>query len=188
MLDFCYHIKSFGEIIVKITRREHVFDGDLEQYIKDPVLRQLMARRGVLNKVDFDCELKDLLHYKDLKNIEIAQKLIADAICNQEHILIAGDYDVDGLTGTALGKRALALLGAKFISVYVPSRYEGGYGLNIEAIKKYVENKQVSFIITVDNGVSCNEAVEYAEQQGIKVVITDHHENSRGVAKSVMYC
>lgn len=184
MLDFCYHIKSFGEIIVKITRREHVFDGDLEQYIKDPVLRQLMARRGVLNKVDFDCELKDLLHYKDLKNIEIAQKLIADAICNQEHILIAGDYDVDGLTGTALGKRALALLGAKFISVYVPSRYEGGYGLNIEAIKKYVENKQVSFIITVDNGVSCNEAVEYAEQQGIKVVITDHHETQEVLPKA----
>mgnify|MGYP000072785631 FL=1 len=161
---------------MKITRREHVSDKDLEPYIQDPVLRQLLARRGVNNRADCECELKDLLHYKDLKNIEKAQKLIADAIINDEHILIAGDYDVDGLTGTALGVRALKLLGAKHISSYVPSRYEGGYGLSIEAIERYVKEQKITFIITVDNGVSCNEAIEYAKSQGLLVVVTDHHE------------
>ncbi len=161
---------------MKITRREHVADESLEPYIQDPVLRQLLARRGVSNQADSECLLRDLLHYKDLKNIDKAKKLIADAIMDDEHILIAGDYDVDGLTGTALGKRALNLLGAKNVSVYVPSRYEGGYGLSIEAIEQYVKEQHVSFIITVDNGVSCNEAIEYAKSLGIKVVVTDHHE------------
>ena len=91
---------------MKITRREHVADESLEPYIQDPVLRQLLARRGVSNQADSECLLRDLLHYKDLKNIDKAKKLIADAIMDDEHILIAGDYDVDALTVTALGKTA----------------------------------------------------------------------------------
>jgi len=160
---------------VKIVRRDFVDDSHLENYISDPVIRQILAKRGIKTEQDITCQLSDIYHYKDLHDIEKASSIIADAIIRQDPILVAGDYDVDGITGTALGVRALKDLGAGAVSYYVPSRYEGGYGVSSEAVDKAIE-QGVKLLLTVDNGVSCKESIDYAKSRGLKVVITDHHE------------
>ena len=160
---------------MKLIRRENVDDRHLEAYIHDPIIRQILARRGIQNEKDINCQLSDIYHYKDLHDIDKASSIIADAIEQSHPILVAGDYDVDGITGTALGVRALKALGAKIVTYYVPSRYEGGYGVSNEAVDKALE-QGVRLILTVDNGVSCKESIDYAKAKGLKVVITDHHE------------
>ena len=160
---------------LKIVRRKHVDDSQLAPYIPDPLLRQILASRGIRRREDIDCDIKELLHYRDLKDIDRASKLLADAIEKGERILVAGDYDVDGITGTAVGVRGLKALGAMMVDYFVPSRYDGGYGLSVNVVEKYAE-LGVSLILTVDNGISCNEAIARAKELGLTVVVTDHHE------------
>ncbi|MGN0902958.1 MAG: DHH family phosphoesterase, partial [Succinivibrio sp.] len=160
---------------MKIIRREIVDDTHLTDIVSDPVIRQILARRGLKTTADVTCDLAEIHHYRDLHDIEKASSIIADAIVNGDPILVAGDYDVDGITGTALGVRGLYDLGAKDVTYYVPSRYEGGYGISQDAVDKAVEHG-VKLIVTVDNGVSCKESIDYAKQKNLKVVITDHHE------------
>lgn len=160
---------------MKIVRRGVIDDSHLEPFIPDPVIRQILARRGIKTEQDVACKLCDIFHYKDFHDIEKASSIIADSIINQEPILVAGDYDVDGITGTALGVRGLKDLGAKDVTYYVPSRYEGGYGVSEDAVDNAIAHG-VKLILTVDNGVSCKESIDYAKSRGLKVVITDHHE------------
>jgi len=160
---------------VNIVRRESVDDRHLQDCVADPVIRQILARRGVESESEVNCKLSDMLHYKDMQDIDKASTLLADAIEKHWNILVAGDYDVDGITGTALGVRGLKELGAGTVTYYVPSRYEGGYGVSEEAVDEAINNG-VSLILTVDNGVSCKDSIEYAKNKGLKVVITDHHE------------
>lgn len=160
---------------MKIVRRGVIDDSHLEPYIPDPVIRQILARRGIKTEQDVACKLCDIFHYKDFHDIEKASSIIADTIINQETILVAGDYDVDGITGTALGVRGLKDLGASDVTYYVPSRYEGGYGVSEDAVDNAIAHG-VKLILTVDNGVSCKESIDYAKSRGLKVVITDHHE------------
>lgn len=150
-------------------------DAHLEAYVENPVLRQILASRGVRDAVELKCALADLLHYASLKNIDKAAEVIAAAVREGEPILVAGDYDVDGLTGTALGVKILRAFGAAKVSFSVPSRYEGGYGLSEEVVQRAI-SEGVKLIITVDNGISCHQAAQSALKAGIKLVITDHHE------------
>lgn len=160
---------------MKIIRRQSLNDSHLEPYVPDPVIRQILVRRGVNTKSDVTCDLSEIHHYRDLNGIDKARVIIGDAIMRGDPILVAGDYDVDGITGTALGVRCLYDLGAAKVLYFVPSRYEGGYGISSEAVDSAYEGG-VKLILTVDNGVSCKESVDYAKQKGLKVVITDHHE------------
>ena len=119
------------------------------------------------------------------------------AIKNKEKIVVFGDYDVDGICGTAILWETLNSLGAK-VMPYIPHRIDEGYGLSIAGIKNVILNlfqdpkgqskemlKQVQhdkskkLIITVDNGIVANKAVEFANNQGIDVIITDHHVPSK---------
>ena len=160
---------------MKLIRRTNVDDSHLKEYVQDPIIRQILARRGIQSQSDILCNLSDIHHFKDLHDIDKASSLLAEAIEHKHPILVAGDYDVDGITGTALGVRGLKDLGAESVSYYVPSRYEGGYGVSTEAVDKAIE-QGVKLILTVDNGVSCKESIDYAKGRGLKVVITDHHE------------
>jgi len=98
---------------------------------------------------------------------------IKQAIKTNERIIIFGDYDVDGITGTAILFRILQNLGAR-VSCRIPHRENDGYGLSTKYIDECNE-KKVSLFITVDNGISCNEQITYAKNMGIDVIITDHH-------------
>ena len=108
-----------------------------------------------------------------LKDMDKATGVIADSICNGEKIAIYGDYDVDGITSTAIFVKYLRGLGVD-VSWHLPTREGEGYGLNVAAVEQIAQSG-VGLMITVDCGISGNEEVEKAKQLGLKVVITDHH-------------
>lgn len=161
---------------MRIVRRETADDSQLLD-IADPAVRQILASRGINSVSDASCELKDLLHFKSLPDIQKAASRIADAVEQDESILVFGDYDVDGMTGAALGVRALRAIGCKNDKVIckVPSRYDGGYGLSVAEVDKAAE-QGINLILTVDNGIGCIEAASHAAELDISLVITDHHE------------
>lgn len=99
---------------------------------------------------------------------------LQEAAFGGEKIVVYGDYDMDGVTSTAIMVEALEVLGAD-VTAYIPNRFSDGYGPNVAAYQKLIADG-AQLIVTVDNGVSGNEAVEYAMAQGIDVIITDHHE------------
>lgn len=162
---------------MKILHRPNVADSYLSQFIPDPIMRQILAVRGVKGAADLDISIKGLLPPTNMQDCAKAADIIAHAVMRQEHIMISGDYDIDGMSGTALGVRCLTAFGLpeEKISYYVPSRYDDGYGLNEQVVDHAILNG-VQLIVTVDNGISANVAVAYAKDKGLKVVVTDHHE------------
>lgn len=99
---------------------------------------------------------------------------LTEAAFGGEKIVVYGDYDLDGVTSTAIMVEALEVLGAD-VTAYIPNRFSDGYGPNIDAYKRLIDDG-AQVIVTVDNGVSGHEAVAYAMNQGVDVIITDHHE------------
>ncbi len=118
--------------------------------------------------------LKDLYSPYELRGIKKAVARINKAIKNNEKIIIYGDYDVDGITSTAL----LYTILSKFtdnLGCYIPNRLEEGYDLNKEACD-YAKGKNVSLMITVDCGISAIVEAEHLKELGIDLIIVDHHE------------
>ncbi|WNL44497.1 single-stranded-DNA-specific exonuclease RecJ [Dyella sp. BiH032] len=138
-----------------------------------PVLRQVYAARGVLTPVDADHRLARMLAPHQLGGMERAVELLAEAIRADWRILIAGDYDCDGATGTAVAVRGLRLLGARDVAYAVPNRFIHGYGLSPALVESLQPSPQL--IVTVDNGVASVAGVATAQALGIRVIVTDHH-------------
>lgn len=114
--------------------------------------------------------MPDPLHLLDMeKGVEI----IADSVINKEKIVIFGDYDVDGATSSAILKRFFALLGVE-ASIYIPDRITEGYGPSVKAFSALKE-QGADLIITVDCGTASVEAIEYGVNNGLKVIVVDHH-------------
>jgi len=111
-----------------------------------------------------------------MRGIEQAGQLIEQAISNDLHICIVGDFDADGITSTALMLMALRELGGQNVSWYINSRFDLGYGFQVGTIDEILLQGPVDLIITVDNGITSFDAVQKAKELGIQVVITDHHE------------
>jgi len=109
-----------------------------------------------------------------LADMDKAVSRILAAVDNRERIAIYGDYDVDGMTSCVLLARWLRSHGADY-EIYIPGRFDEGYGLNITAIDQ-LKARGVDLIITVDCGVTAIEEARYAQDLGIGLVITDHHE------------
>ena len=139
-----------------------------------PILSSIYHARGIESVEELHYELKGLLPYHRLFDIEKAATIIADAIMQQERILIVGDFDADGATSTALAIRALRQFGAHEACYLVPNRFEYGYGLTPEIVE-VARHMQPHLLITVDNGISSLAGVKAAKEAGIKVVVTDHH-------------
>ncbi|MBI5199260.1 MAG: single-stranded-DNA-specific exonuclease RecJ [Nitrospirae bacterium] len=119
--------------------------------------------------------LDNLLDPFLMNDMEKAAIRIKAAIENREKILIYGDYDVDGITGTALLLSILSRLNAN-VTYYIPHRLKEGYGLNVETIKRLkTQDSGLKLIVTVDCGTSSFEEVNLAKSLGIDVIITDHH-------------
>ena len=100
--------------------------------------------------------------------------LLADAVMKGQNILIVGDFDADGATGSALGILALKAMGATAVDFLVPNRFEYGYGLT-PAIVEVAKTYHPDLLVTVDNGISSIDGVESAKAADMKVLITDHH-------------
>jgi single-stranded-DNA-specific exonuclease len=109
-----------------------------------------------------------------LKNMQQAVTLVMQAIQEQKSIVVHGDYDLDGISGTALLYCALSRLGAK-VQTYLPSRFEHGYGLNSTTVQQFAQDG-VQVLITVDTGISAIEEIALARSKGMQVVVLDHHQ------------
>jgi single-stranded-DNA-specific exonuclease len=145
----------------------------LEQQGLHPLLARLYAARGVKDKAELDYELKSLLPPNTLTHATDAAHILADAIEAEASLLIIGDYDCDGATATAVGMRALKMLGAN-VNFLLPDRFKLGYGLSPEIVDLAAQQSP-DLIITVDNGIASIEGVTRAHELGIAVLITDHH-------------
>ena len=138
-----------------------------------PVLARVLAARGIKDGNELDDSLTKLAPLETLKNCKQAGELLADAIANDENILIVADYDADGATAAAITILFLRRIGIN-VEYFVPNRFEHGYGLTPEIVD-IVAKKQTDLIITVDNGIASITGVDRAKELGIKVLITDHH-------------
>ena len=151
----------------------------LEELHLDSHLAPLLWERQVRTKEElhafFSPSLSSLHDPYLLYDMEKTIQRIQSAVENNETILIYGDYDADGITSTTVMKEAIELIGGN-VSYYLPNRFEDGYGPNIDKYRYFIEEEQVQLIVTVDNGVSGHEAIAYAKEKGIDVIVTDHHE------------
>jgi single-stranded-DNA-specific exonuclease len=147
-----------------------------------PLLAHLLLKRGISTAEEargfLSCDLSYLHDPFLLKDMDKAVARIRSAVKNKESILIYGDYDVDGLTATALLFLTLKGYGAR-LSYYIPDRVKEGYGLNLEALKK-AKDKGVDLVIAVDCGITAVEEASYLKKHNIGCVVLDHHQPPEG--------
>ena len=160
-----------------LERRTSHFSSDQLPLDLHPVLRRIYLARGVNTAIELELPLAQLAP-PTLSNLQHAAELLAEAILQQQHIIIVGDFDADGATGTAVAIKGLRLLGAHNVSYCVPNRFNFGYGLTpplVDAIVDPNNYQRPDLIITVDNGISSISGVAHANSLGIPTIITDHH-------------
>lgn len=138
------------------------------------LLRQILARRGVTTTEQLDLRLQRLPHFAELHHAERAAQRLLEAIEQQQHICICGDFDADGATSTALMVSVLRAMGAKQVSYCVPNRFTDGYGLSPNVVA-YAKQLGAQLLVTVDSGISCHAGVTAANDAGLDVIVTDHH-------------
>lgn len=148
----------------------------------NPVMQQLLANRGLhdvesvekfLNP-NYDTDLHDPFLLTDM---ERAVERVLRAMRENEHIVIYTDYDCDGIPGGVLLHDFFTAIGYTNFENYIPHRHDEGYGFNADSIPKFKE-RDAKLIITVDCGITDHDAVERANELGIDVIVTDHHEPS----------
>ena len=149
----------------------------VKSIVKDDLLAKVLCNRGVVDADEVIDYLNDdytkIYRTDGLPDMDVAREIIKDAIDNHKKIRVVGDYDSDGIMSTTLLLRSLKSFGAE-ASFEVPDRKQDGYGINKRIVDGCIKD-DVSVIITCDNGVSAFEAVKYAKDNGIKVIVTDHH-------------
>lgn len=165
---------SIHSRVRKIHRRNRAISDELLNAALHPVLKRVYANRDINSLDEIDYSLDRLIGYQQLKGIDAAAGVVAEAITEGRRILIVGDYDADGATSTALVVRALNGFGAANVSYLVPNRFEYGYGLTPEIVE-VAAGYSPDLLITVDNGISSVEGVKAAHRHGFRVVVTDHH-------------
>ena len=157
-----------------------------EQYEVPTILAMLLDIRGYVSEE----EIETLLYQREMisdpflmKDMDIAIQRIQKAIDTFEKIAIYGDYDADGITATAILYSYLGTVGADVV-YYIPQREGEGYGMNISAVETLAE-KGINLIITVDNGIASVEEVKRANELGMDVVVTDHHQPHEELPEAV---
>lgn len=143
-----------------------------------PVVKKILAQKGLFS----EAEIKDFLSPSEanfydpflLHDMNKALERIYQAVENNEQITVYGDYDADGITSTTIMYETLSQLGAN-VNYYIPNRFKEGYGPNQEAFERIIQ-AGTTLMITVDNGVSGNGAIDRANELNCDVIVTDHHE------------
>ncbi|PIU08918.1 MAG: single-stranded-DNA-specific exonuclease RecJ [Candidatus Moranbacteria bacterium CG_4_8_14_3_um_filter_34_16] len=171
-------MSEIKKTIWKIKKKETEFS---EEILKDYSLAvlNLLKHRDISEKEeianflypDYERDLSDNSFYLE---VEKATERIALAKKNQEKIAIFGDYDADGVSASAVLYETFSILGIKNVICYIPDRQTEGYGLNKNALK-YLSQKEVNLIITVDCGITGFQETKQAKKLGMDVIITDHH-------------
>ncbi|MEG0593176.1 MAG: single-stranded-DNA-specific exonuclease RecJ [Coprobacillus sp.] len=145
-----YQINS---LLAKVIESRHLDNDSLQNYINSRLIYH---------------------DYSLFEESDMTLERIQEAIENEEKICIYGDYDCDGILATTILVQAFLELGVE-VGYHIPNRFEDGYGLNEQRVKQMAE-KGYSLIITVDNGVKAFDAVECANELGVDVIVTDHHQ------------
>jgi single-stranded-DNA-specific exonuclease len=148
----------------------------------EEVINSLLENRGIKTKKEKEEFLNPKLEKVTVGSVGIdkrqlikAVKRIENAIKEKEKIVVFGDYDVDGISGTAILWESLNALGAD-VMPYIPDRVDEGYGLSERGMSNVkCQMSNVKLVVTVDNGIVANEAVDFANEEKIDVIITDHH-------------
>lgn len=138
------------------------------------LLKRIYINRGITHLDQLQTAAKGLHSFQKLGGINKAVELLFEAISTQKRIIVVGDFDADGATSSALSVLALRMLGSNNVDYLVPNRFEDGYGLSPEVVDQAIE-LGAQMIMTVDNGVSSIDGVRYAKEQGLTVLVTDHH-------------
>ncbi|GFI40090.1 single-stranded-DNA-specific exonuclease RecJ [Thomasclavelia cocleata] len=147
----------------------------MQKYNINSLLAKIFAYKNY-SQSQIELMLSNRLIYHDFSlfsEAEITLERIYEAIENKEKICIYGDYDCDGILATSILVEAFRQLGVD-VGYHIPNRLEDGYGLNCQRVEQ-IASKGYSLIITVDNGVKAYDAVERANELGVDVIITDHH-------------
>jgi single-stranded-DNA-specific exonuclease len=158
-----------------MIRQRTVPDGaDLLPTGLHPVVRRILLARGVNEPAALQLEISRMLPPQQLAGIDRAAQILADAVSAGKRILVVGDFDADGATGTAVAVLALQWMGCTRVSFRVPNRFEFGYGLTVPLVETLAADPP-DVLVTVDSGISCVKGVARAVELGCRVIITDHH-------------
>ncbi len=148
-----------------------------------PILRQLLYNRGHATVSAAKAFLAGNTEYStdpmQMSGMAVAVDRIRYALQHAQPIAIYGDYDVDGVTATALLQQTLEHLGGKVIP-YIPRRHEEGYGLNREALRYLKDEAAAQLVITVDCGIRSPGEAEYCRELGLDLIVSDHHHPLEG--------
>ena len=156
------------------------------------IISTLLKNRGI--KTDKDKEeffnptdpVKTPLKLFGINELQVKKAIarIKKAKKEGEHIIVYGDYDADGIDGTAILWETINDVGA-FVLPHIPERFSEGYGLNVESIKKLKEkDPKLGLIITVDHGIVAGKKIDVARELGIDIIITDHHQKGKVAPKA----
>lgn len=171
--------------MIKIHRKWSVKEGQFETELAElqeetdfsELFLKICCQRGLDTKEKIESFIEPANQSQHdpylIHDMEKAVNRINQAISAGETITVYGDYDADGITSTALLTEALTILGAQ-VDFYIPNRFTDGYGPSLARYQALIEAGTELFI-TVDNGIAGHEALEYAKEQNIDVIVTDHH-------------
>lgn len=154
------------------------FNGIAEKYQISPIIARLMRNRDVIGDEAIDFYLngtvEDLYDGLLMKDMDRAVDILKEKIEEGKKIRVIGDYDIDGVNATYILQQGLAGLGAD-VDTDIPDRIKDGYGLNQMLIDRALED-DVDTIITCDNGIAAMNEIAYGKENGMTIVVTDHHE------------
>lgn len=142
----------------------------------------LLLQRGITEREEAERFLRpQWSHLPDLKllpELDRAVERLTQALAKKEKVLLYGDYDVDGMTATAELAVFFRELGLE-PETHLPHRLKEGYGLNLDVLKEILERKKPDLIVTIDNGTNASAEIDFAKQQGVDVIVIDHHETPK---------
>lgn len=161
-----------------ITMKKADFQAIAQKYHISPIVARLMRNRDVIGDEEIQLYLNgtiaDLQDGMRMKDMDKAVAILQEKIKQGKKIRVIGDYDIDGVNATYILQQGLTGLGAE-VDTDIPDRIKDGYGLNKMLIDRALED-EIDTIITCDNGIAASEEIAYGKENGLTILVTDHHE------------
>ncbi|MBR5360913.1 MAG: DHH family phosphoesterase, partial [Lachnospiraceae bacterium] len=161
-----------------VSMKSADFNAIAARYNISPMLARIMRNRDIIEDKDIrmylNCSVSDMHDPHLLKDMDKAAAMLKDTIEKGGRIFIIGDYDIDGVCASYILLKGIRNAGGS-ASVRLPERMTDGYGMNRGMVDEAL-NQDAALIITCDNGISAYDEIKYAGDNGLKVIVTDHHE------------